>query len=212
MLGPLTYLDAAVLAIALISGLLAMYRGLTREVLSILSWIAAAAAVLYFVLFHKDIAQGLASEINAPVAIAQIAIGAIIFLIVLVIVHLITARISDTILDSRVGMIDRILGFVFGVVRGFVLVVIPYMFYESFVPDPQSQVPWVRESKSLPMIRSTGETFRVILARYVPSSLTEPSGEQQGATTSPRIQNVTLLYRDRIHISVTQPGSAAERS
>src|SRR5690606_7616648 len=119
-----------------LSGLLAMYRGLTREVLSILSWIAAAAAVLYFVLFHKDIAQGLASEINAPVAIAQIAIGAIIFLIVLVIVHLITARISDTILDSRVGMIDRILGFLFGLARGFVLVVIPYMFYVSFVPDP----------------------------------------------------------------------------
>ena len=37
MLGPLTYLDAAVLAIALISGLLAMYRGLTRELLSISS-------------------------------------------------------------------------------------------------------------------------------------------------------------------------------
>ena len=46
MIGPLTYLDAALIAIAFLSGLLAMYRGLTREVLSILSWIAAAAAVL----------------------------------------------------------------------------------------------------------------------------------------------------------------------
>ena len=35
MLGPLTYLDAALLAIALLSGLLAMYRGLSRELLSI---------------------------------------------------------------------------------------------------------------------------------------------------------------------------------
>lgn len=212
MIGPLTYLDAGLLAIAFLSGLLAMYRGLTREILSILSWLAAAAAVLYFVLFHKPFAGELAQQINAPVTIAQIAVGAVIFLIVLVVVHLITARISDTILDSRVGMIDRILGFIFGVARGFILVVIPYMFYESFVPDPQQQVPWVREAKSLPMIRSTGETFRVILARYVPSSLTEPtSGEQQGATTSPRIQDVTLLYPGEIHISVTQSGGPATR-
>ena len=42
--------------------------------------------------------------------VAQVAIGGIIFLIVLIIVHLITARISDTVLDSRVGAIDRILG------------------------------------------------------------------------------------------------------
>ena len=46
----------------------------------------------------------------------------------MIVVHLITARISDTVLDSRVGAIDRILGFLFGVARGFVLVVIPYMF------------------------------------------------------------------------------------
>ena len=72
---------------------------------------------------------------------AQIVVGAVIFLIVLIVVHLITARISDAILDSRVGMIDRILGFLFGVVRGFVLIVIPYMFYEAFFPDPNKQFP-----------------------------------------------------------------------
>ena len=38
MVGPLSYLDVFLIAISLISGLLAMYRGLTREILSILSW------------------------------------------------------------------------------------------------------------------------------------------------------------------------------
>ena len=42
--------------------------------------------------------------------IAQIGIGAAIFLVVLIIVHLITSHISDSVLDSRVGAIDRILG------------------------------------------------------------------------------------------------------
>ena len=45
MIGPLTYLDAALIAVAFISGLLAMYRGFAREMLSIVSWLVAAGAV-----------------------------------------------------------------------------------------------------------------------------------------------------------------------
>lgn len=181
MIGPLTYLDAALIAVAVISGLLAMYRGFTREILSIVSWIAAAAAVLYFVLFHKQAAEQIAQQLHAPVAVAQVVVGGIIFLIVLIIVHLITARLSDSILDSRVGLIDRILGLVFGVARGFILIVIPYMFYESFVPDARQQYPWVRESISLPYIQTTGNAVRDVLVRVVPSSLSRPpQGGQQG--------------------------------
>ena len=65
MLGPLTYLDAALVALAILSGLLAMYRGFTREVLSILSWVAALGALLYFVLYHKPAAEDLAKA-EAP--------------------------------------------------------------------------------------------------------------------------------------------------
>ena len=68
-------------------------------------------------------------------------VALVVALIVLIIVHLITARISDAILDSHVGMIDRVLGFIFGVVRGFILLVIPYMFYELFQPDEKAHSP-----------------------------------------------------------------------
>jgi membrane protein required for colicin V production len=182
MTGPFTYLDTALLAIALLSGLLAMYRGITREVLSILSWVVAAGSAVYFVLHYKNEAAELARQLpgSPPTVVAQVIGGGVVFLIVLIIVHLITARISDTILDSRVGMIDRILGFAFGVARGFVLVVIPFMFYESFVPNPEQQYDWVKRSASLPYLKSTGETFKTVLQRVVPSSLTSPSGEQQG--------------------------------
>ncbi|SRR5258706_327698 len=203
MIGPLTYLDIALIAIAFLSGLLAMYRGLTREILSILSWVVAAGAVLYFVLFHKKFAEEMAQQINVQVAIAQVAIGAVLFLIVLVIVHLMTARLSDTILDSRVGMIDRILGFGFGLVRGFVLVVIPYMFYTSFVPDEKQQVPWVREARSLPLLRSTGETFRTVLARYMPSSLSPSSDQRQGAT--PRLSAYQFVMLEEKALPISEP-------
>ena len=180
MIGPLTYLDAALLAVALISGLLAMYRGFTREVLSIVSWALAAGAVLYFVLNHKKDAEQLATQLHAPLAVAQVAIGGVIFFVVLIVVHLLTMRLSDSVLDSRVGMIDRVAGFVFGALRGFVLIVIPYMFYANVVPETQNQVEWVRESKSLPWIQGTGNTLKSVLIRVVPSSLTKPTTDQQG--------------------------------
>jgi len=212
MLGPITYLDAALIAVCFISALLAMYRGFAREMLSIISWAVAAAAVLYFVLFHKPFAQDMAQQMGTQVAVAQIVVGAVIFLVVLIVVHLITARLSDAILDSRVGMIDRILGFVFGLVRGFILIVIPYMFYEAFFPDPASQVPWVREAKSAPYIKGTGDSIRYMLEAYMPSSLTEPhgdqpqdglTGQQQGWLEIHHGDELALEANAKYHISVT---------
>ena len=191
--GVLTYLDAALLAIVAISGLVAMYRGFTREVLSILSWVAAGLALLYFIRSHRGLAEEVAKQFSNPVQtvhvyIAQVAIGAVIFLLVLIVVHLITSHLSDTVLDSRVGAIDRILGLGFGVLRGFVLVVIPYMFAVSFVCKDgatralsqgcqRGELPsWVEDARSLGMISQTSGTLYGILSRYVPSVL---SGEQQ---------------------------------
>ncbi|MCP4779377.1 MAG: CvpA family protein [Hyphomicrobium sp.] len=203
MIGPLTYLDAALIAVAFISGLLAMYRGFAREMLSIVSWLVAAAAVLYFVLYHKPFAEEMAQQMGTQVAVAQIVVGALIFVIVLIVVHLITARLSDAILDSRIGMFDRILGFIFGVFRGFILIVIPFMFYEAFFPNPEQQYTWVRDSASLPYIKTTGDALRSMLETNLPSSLAAPPGDQQSWLEKPSGGELALERRVRYHISVT---------
>ena len=198
MIGPLTYLDAALLAVAFISGLLAMYRGLARELLSIVSWIAAAAIGAWIFFTKKDLSADVAAQTGLPPQIALAVVALVVALIMLIVVHLITARISDAILDSRVGMIDRVLGFAFGVLRGFILIVIPYMFYESFFPDEKTHFPWVRDSISLPYIKSTGGTLRTVLMQYVPSSLTTPpAGDQPPAAGQPGQQGqLDLLNRN----------------
>lgn len=195
MTGPLTYLDLALLAVCFISGLLAMYRGLARELLSIVSWIAAAGVGAWIFFTKKDLSNDIATQTGLPQQIALAVVALVVALIVLIIVHLITARISDAILDSRVGMIDRILGFLFGVARGFILIVIPYMFYESFFPDEKAHFPWVRDAAFKPYIQSTGNSIRTVLMQIVPSSLTTPpAGEPQG---QPQQQGqLDLLNRD----------------
>lgn len=209
MLGPITYLDAALIALAFISGLLAMYRGFAREMLSIVSWAVAAAAVFYFVIYHGPFAHDMAQQMGAPDWAAKVVVGAVIFLIVLIVVHLLTARLSDAILDSRIGMIDRILGFLFGVARGFIIIVILYLFYQGFFPDPNQHVQWVRDAKSLPYIKATGNSIYSVIESYLPSSSTAPPTEpppeepqQQGALKKSRSDELALEARGKYHISV----------
>ena len=221
MIGPLTYLDVALLAVAFISGILAMYRGLMREILSIFSWAAAGGAVLYFVLTQDKLAKDIAEQMGANVQIAQIAIGALIFLIVLILVHLITARISDAILDSRVGMIDRILGFGFGVARGFLLIVIPFLLFDWFVLNsyylngrgekPPSLPVWIDNAVSRDSIVTTGQAihaFCVSLYEQWEPALkghkSAPEGGQQGSLGHRWISKVVLDNRGKYHISVTR--------
>jgi membrane protein required for colicin V production len=188
MIAGISYLDAALVAVVAISGLVAMYRGFTREVLSILSWVAAAVAAFYVIFYQQGFAEELAKQLANPpqqvhLIIARIIIGSAIFLVVLIIVHLITSHISDTVLDSRIGPIDRILGLGFGVVRGFILVVIPYMFAVSFVCkdgatraiaqgcQPGELPGWIEDARSKNMIKSTGSTLFGVLDRFVPKGI-----------------------------------------
>ncbi|MGH1417554.1 MAG: CvpA family protein [Hyphomicrobiaceae bacterium] len=190
MIGTFTYLDIAFAALAFISALLAMYRGLTRELLSIVSWIAAGIMALYFFFMQKELATDVAQQMGVQLPIAQVGISVIAFLIVLIVVHIITARISDSILDSPVGMIDSILGFLFGIARAYIIVVVLYMGYTSFFPDEVDQVEWVSKAKTKPYLKSTGESlgntlvdsfsyFQSLMGdKNAPEEATDPAAEQ----------------------------------
>lgn len=174
MLGPLTYLDAILIIIALVSGMLAMYRGLTREVLSILSWAMAAAAAGFFALYYRHLANDLATSLSLDPTIALGICAIVIFLFVLLVVHFLTMRFSDAILDSRVGALDRTLGFVFGLFRGFILVVILYFFGSFLEQDEEKHPYWVTESQSLPYIKDTGDYIVSVMKKVMPDKISLP--------------------------------------
>src|SRR5690606_30916280 len=157
---PITLLDFLVLGIVLISALLAMVRGFTREVLSIASWIAAAAATIYFL---PDVRGWAREQINLePEILADVIAGASIFLITLLLVSLVTMRLSDFILDSRVGPFDRALGFIYGAARGLLLVVVAFLFFGWLVHE-RSQPTWVANSISKPLLENAGRSLLAML-------------------------------------------------
>jgi membrane protein required for colicin V production len=154
----LPYLDLGVIAIVLISAVLAMVRGFTREVLAIASWGAAAVAAIYF---HPLVLPFVKPYISKD-AIALAVAAAIVFFATLIIVSIITVKISDAILDSKVGPLDRSLGFVFGALRGLLLCVIAFAFFNWLVPE-KTQPVWVKDAKLKPLLQSTGEELMAML-------------------------------------------------
>ena len=148
---PITILDGVLIFVMLISAVLAMIRGFTREVFSIASWVAAAL-VTYF--FWEDTLP----FVQEYIADKNLSLGATVaglFFITLIVVSLITMRISDFILDSRAGPLDRTLGFIFGAVRGILLVVIAVLFLNFFIA-PDRQPVWIAEAKTKPWLDSIG--------------------------------------------------------
>jgi len=121
---PISILDLVVIGVVVISALLAAVRGFTREVLSIVAWVAAGAAAWFL---HPLALPYAKQYISSDTVSLVAAIGAI-FIVTLIIVSIITVKISDLILDSRIGALDRTLGFVFGAARGFVICVIGWIF------------------------------------------------------------------------------------
>src|SRR5215472_647143 len=130
---PITFLDLILLGVMLISGLLAMVRGFMREVLSIAAWGAAAVVTLYS--FSKLLPTAKTYFTNDTLAAVAVVAG--VFVGTLIVVSVITVRISDMILDSRIGALDRTLGFLFGLARGLLIVVVAFMFFNWLVPDKQ---------------------------------------------------------------------------
>lgn len=179
---PVTLLDLIIVAVVLISAALAMIRGFTREILSIAAWLAAAVAAIYL---HHHVVPYLTPYIKNATA-AQLAAGAIVFLVTLIIVSFITVRISDSILDSSIGALDRTLGFLFGAVRGVLLAAVAFAFFGWLVSEA-TQPAWVREAKSKPYLLQLSDwLFKLLpenLENEILKRLHSPSAPGPDAST-----------------------------
>jgi membrane protein required for colicin V production len=155
---PLTLLDIGLLAVMLISGILAMVRGFMREILSIAAWLIAAIVTLYG---YARVELYVRDYVTNDLLAKGIAIGGL-FLVTLLIVSLFTVKISDIVLDSRVGALDRSLGFLFGLARGLIIMVVAFLFFAWLVPQ-KSQPEWVTGARSRVVLQATGDWLLSLL-------------------------------------------------
>src|SRR5690606_40493829 len=87
--------------------------------------------------------------------------AAIIFFIALIVVTVITMKIADFIIDSRVGALDRTLGFLYGAARGVLVVAVGLLFFNWLVAaNPPA---WIADAKSRPLLEGIGQSLQNLL-------------------------------------------------
>lgn len=170
-----TVVDAGVGVIALISAILAYSRGLTREVLAIGGWLIAAGVAAFLtpaveplVLTIPVVGEFLQTSCVLSVAVAFVAVMALGLLFMAVFVPLI----SNAILDSALGGVDRILGFVFGIARAALIVVVAFMLYDSLRGTQEEWEP-LANAASRPFIIEAATRVQEALPTQLPPWLGE---------------------------------------
>ncbi|MAM61164.1 CvpA family protein [Maritimibacter sp. UBA3975] len=131
-----TIVDGVVALVILVSAILAYSRGFVREGMAIVGWVAAAViAYLFaprFVPLIKEIPV-LRDFIAESCELSVIASFAGVLALALVVVSLFTPLFSSVIQRSALGGVDQALGFVFGVLRGILLVAVALIVYDNVV-------------------------------------------------------------------------------
>lgn len=136
------WVDIVIAGIIVLSALFSLIRGFVREALSLAGWIASFWVALTFA---GDLAESFLSGISVPSLRVAVAFT-ILFVLTLVIMALINKLASQLIKKSGLTGVDRMIGMIFGVVRGAIIVSV-LVLLAGFTTMPQD--PWWQESALL---------------------------------------------------------------
>jgi membrane protein required for colicin V production len=200
---PFTFVDIAIVVVLLVSGLLAFIRGFVQEVLAVGAWVGAIViAVLGF-----PYAQPYARDLIPHDLAANVAAGAAIFVVALVILSLLTRSLSGRVKDSALNALDRSLGFVFGLLRGAVLVCLAYIAVEWMVGSQQPS--WLRDARAMPLVEWGAGQIKSL----VPSQAKKAGGDaaDDARNQTRKVLETERLLRDIMTPEPKGPSTDAER-
>ncbi len=143
--------DFVVIGVVIVAGLVAFALGLVRLTLGLGGWIGAGMATLYGFAYVRPIAR---RWIDSAL-FADIAGGAALFVISLIILTLIGHAIAERVRDSSFGALDRSLGMVTGLALGAVVVCAGFIVTVRLMElpsDPAERPDWIRNAKSAPIV------------------------------------------------------------
>ncbi len=138
-----TIVDGVVAIVVVLSALLAYSRGFVREGLAIAGWVIAALVAFIFAPQVEPLVKEipmLGKFIADSCEMSMIFAFAIVFTVALIIASLIAPLFASLVQRSILGGLDQALGFIFGILRGILLVAIAYFVYETVASSQSVQM------------------------------------------------------------------------
>ena len=163
-----TIIDGVVAAVIVISAILAYSRGFVREVMAIAGWVIAAIVAFIFAPTAFPLVREIpyvGDFIGDSNELGIIAAFAGVFAIALVVVSLFTPLFSSAIQRSVLGGIDAGLGFLFGVARGVLLVVVALIVYDRIAGD--QAIPMVDDNRTAQIFGQMQERIEALSSQLL---------------------------------------------
>ena len=154
------YADYVILTIIVISILVGAIRGFIKEAFSLIVW---AAAFLVAFQYSGMLAEQLEIHIELPSVRTSLAFAGL-FLAVLLVGGLLTFLVGKLVEKTGLSGTDRLLGGVFGGVRG-VIIVLVLILVAGLTPIPKD--PWWQQSRTIQSLMPLAEWSTQYLPDYI---------------------------------------------
>jgi membrane protein required for colicin V production len=164
----ITWFDLAAFAVLGLSGIMAFARGLIREIFSIIAFIGAAIAAVFFA---GLLSPTVASFTNLSGSLATVAAGLLIFLVVFIAITVVTSAVAKTAHQStEIGSFDRAAGLAFGILRGVLVVALFVLLLRQTQAEPNATTAdpmqdAIRGARTYPIYESVAKGLEAVLPR-----------------------------------------------
>lgn len=154
------WIDYAILGLIVISLVIGLIRGFTKEIFSLAVWIIA---VMIGLNFSREFSFFLEKWINVP-AIRMAASFASLFCATILLGSIVGLLLGELFKNNGLSVSDRFAGLIFGVIRGVIVVAVCIML-AGLTPIPNE--PWWKESMLIPPF----QTLAIWLKDHFPTSV-----------------------------------------
>ncbi|MEC8109538.1 MAG: CvpA family protein [Pseudomonadota bacterium] len=156
----LTVVDCAVVFLLIVSAIFSTLRGMTREFLGLLGWVVAVVVANYTRPLLED---PIADVINADGLSAALAFG-LPFAATVIIWFLLASLLSPGLTRAGLGSLDRWLGVIFGLARGYLLVLLAFSGAVLAIEGENNLPATIQNAQSTPLLSQSAQYF----AKFMP--------------------------------------------
>jgi membrane protein required for colicin V production len=189
------YIVFLVVGLASIAG---FFRGFVEEVLALAAWCLAMLAVHYG---HAALTAVLTPHVGG-----ETAAGILAFVILLALPYfgtkLVARQLGSASRGSMLGPIDRVLGFGFGAIKGFVVMVLAFsllVFAYDVVWGPKGRPAWIREGRTYPFLNAASDELMTLVAKRRDSAAKADAGDHDDASDSSDAPEIRPVHHARRH-------------
>jgi len=155
---PLHWVDWVIVVVLCLSTLVSLWRGFAREAISLAGWVAAFVVANLFVDQVASLLSGMVSNVTGRYVLGY----AILFVATLMVAGLVSLLAASLMRAAGLSVLDRIMGTVFGFVRGIIVVLVVVFLIRQLIPPGDLQ--WLQQSQLMPHLDMLAEWARARFA------------------------------------------------